>query len=198
MAAVADVLGFNFWPHSPRFIAAAEAREIARRLSPLVSLIGVFVNGAPDDVAEIAKQVGLQAAQLHGDESPEYCAGFAGVRLIKALRVGEAFDCREITKYPVSMILLDAGVKGRYGGTGQRFDWRTATEAKQYAPIILAGGLKTENVAEAIVTVRPTAIDVCSGVESEPGKKDLNKLREFMLEVARANTMVSGIVTYAR
>jgi phosphoribosylanthranilate isomerase len=188
----ADALGFNFWPRSPRFIAPADACEIAKRLSPLVPLVGVFVNEERRRIIEAASLVGLQAVQLHGDESPAFCGDFGALRVIKALRVGEAFDCREIEKYAVGMILLDAKVQGSYGGTGHRFDWRLAIEAKRYAPLMLAGGLRLDNVAEAITAVRPAAIDVCSGVEAEPGRKDLHKLREFMIEVARANRLVSA------
>lgn len=188
----ADALGFNFWPRSPRFIVPGEAREIAERLSPLVSLVGVFVNEDRERIIETAALVGLHAIQLHGDEPPAFCKEFGSLRVIKALRVGESFDCREIAKYAVSMILLDTNLKGSYGGTGQRFDWRMAIEAKGYAPLMLAGGLRLENVAEAITTVGPAAIDVCSGIEAEPGRKDLHKLREFMLEVARANALISS------
>ncbi|HKP13336.1 MAG TPA: phosphoribosylanthranilate isomerase [Blastocatellia bacterium] len=188
----ADALGFNFWPRSPRHIAPAAASAIARRLSPLVSLVGVFVNEERGQIIEAAEQVGLHAIQLHGDESPSFCEGFGGLRVIKALRVTDDFDCRELEKYAVSMILLDAGVKGSYGGTGRRFDWRTAIEAKRYAPLMLAGGLRADNVAEAMTTVRPAALDVCSGVEAEPGRKDLRRLREFMVEVARANALLSS------
>ena len=189
IAAGADALGFNFWPRSPRYVAPATAAEIARHLPPLVSLVGVFVNEARERVKATAAEVGLQAIQLHGDEPPECCAGYGPLRVIKALRVGEGFDCRVIEQYAVGMILLDAGIKGSYGGTGHRFDWRTAIEAKRYAPLMLAGGLRVDNVAEAILTVRPAAIDVCSGVESEPGRKDLRKLNEFMSEVMRANAL---------
>lgn len=188
----ADALGFNFWPPGPRFIAPVEAARIAKRLPPLVSLIGVFVNEARERIVAIAAEVGLQAIQLHGDEPPSYCEGFDSLRVIKALRVGEGFDCRAIEQYAVSMILLDTSVKGRYGGTGHRFDWQTAIKAKAYAPLMLAGGLRIENVAEAITTVRPAAIDVCSGIEAEPGRKDLRRLREFMLAVTRANALISG------
>jgi phosphoribosylanthranilate isomerase len=188
----ADALGFNFWPRSPRFIAPADACIIARRLSPLVSLVGVFVNESRQRIIETASLVGLQAIQLHGDESPAFCKDFETLRVIKALRVGETFDCQKIEQYAVSMILLDSKVKGSYGGTGHRFDWRTAIEAKRYAPLMLAGGLRLENVAEAITLVRPAAVDVCSGIEAEPGRKDLDKLREFMIEVARANRLVSA------
>lgn len=190
----ADALGFNFWPPSPRFISPVEAGEIAGRLPPLVSFVGVFVNEARDRIAETAARVGLHAIQLHGDEPAAFCEGFGPLRVIKALRVGEGFDCRVIEQYAVSMVLLDASVKGSYGGTGHRFDWRTAIAAKDYAPVMLAGGLRAENVAEAITTVRPAAIDVCSGIEAEPGRKDLRKLREFMTEVARANALISGII----
>lgn len=188
----ADALGFNFWPRSPRFIAPAEAREIVKRLSPLVSLIGVFVNETRQHIIETASLVGLQAIQLHGDEPPAFCKDFGTLRVIKALRVGEAFDCHEIEQYAASMILLDSQVKGSYGGTGHRFDWRMAIEAKGYAPLMLAGGLRLENIAEAITLVRPAAVDVCSGIEAEPGRKDLDKLREFMFEVARVNRLVSA------
>jgi phosphoribosylanthranilate isomerase len=188
----ADALGFNFWPTSPRYVEPAAAREIARQITPLVALVGVFVNDSRDSVFEIASEVGLRAVQLHGDEPPAFCAAIGSLRVIKALRVGEGFDAREIDKYPVSMILLDASVRGQYGGTGHRFDWRLAVEAKRYRPVILAGGLRIDNVAEAITAVRPSAIDVCSGVEAEPGRKDLGKLREFMLEVARANALLTG------
>jgi phosphoribosylanthranilate isomerase len=187
----ADLLGFNFWPRSPRYVTPADAREIARQLAPLASLVGVFVNEERRRIIELAAQVGLHAVQLHGDETAADCEGFGSLRVIKALRVGDDFDCRVIEKYSVSMILLDTNVRGSYGGTGHRFDWRVAIEAKRYAPLILAGGLRVDNVAEAIAAVRPAAIDVCSGIEAEPGRKDLRKLREFMVEVARANAAIT-------
>lgn len=192
VAAGADALGFNFWPRSPRYVAQAEASVIARRLSPLVSLVGVFVNEERERITETAERVGLHAIQLHGDEPPSFCEGFAGLRVIKALRVAGGFDCRDLEKYAADMILLDAGVKGSYGGTGHRFDWRTAIEAKRYAPLMLAGGLRVDNVAEAMTAVRPAAIDVCSGVEAEPGRKDLGRVREFMNEVARVNALLAS------
>jgi phosphoribosylanthranilate isomerase len=187
----ADALGFNFWPRSPRYIATDAARSVVRQIAPLVSAIGVFVNEDDRRIAEIVSDVGLNAIQLHGDETPEFCAGLGSIKIIKAVRVAGDFDCASINRYPVSMILLDTGVKGSYGGTGKSFDWRIAIEAKRYARIILAGGLTIENVAQAIASVKPVAIDVCSGVESEPGRKDLDKLRRFMAEVARANSMIN-------
>jgi phosphoribosylanthranilate isomerase len=188
----ADALGFNFWPRSPRYIAPADAALIAAQLSPLVALVGVFVNQQRERIIETAEAVGLHAVQLHGDEPPEFCEGFNRLRVIKALRVGEDFDCRRLEAYRVAMILLDTSVKGTYGGTGHRFDWRKAIEAKPFAPLILAGGLRADNIAEAIARVRPAAVDVCSGIEAEPGRKDLRKLRELMAEVARANALVAG------
>lgn len=186
----ADALGFNFWPRSPRYIELEAARNIIAAISPLVACVGVFVNEAPQLIRETVLKLGLSAVQLHGDESPEFCASFDAVKVIKAVRVTEGFDAATLKNYPVAAILLDAGVKGSYGGTGRRFDWRAAVEAKQYASIILAGGLTEDNVAEAITQVRPAAIDVCSGVEAEPGRKDLEKLRRFMAAVARANQPV--------
>jgi phosphoribosylanthranilate isomerase len=186
----ADALGFNFWPRSPRYIAPEAAREIVKVLSPLVVNIGVFVNEAREKIEAIASDLRLAAVQLHGDESPEFCASITGAKTIKALRVTEDFAPQSIGRYSVSMILLDTGIAGSYGGTGSTFDWSVAAECARFSPIILAGGLTAENVAEAISTVRPAAIDVCTGVEAEPGRKDVVKLRNFMLAVTKANALL--------
>ena len=188
----ADALGFNFWPGSPRYIPPRSASEIIARLSPMASTVGVFVNEDAGRVLEIATDLQLSAVQLHGDESPDFCARLASAKIIKAIRVGQDFDLSVIERYSVAMVLLDSDIRGSYGGTGQRFDWRIAVEAKRLAPIILAGGLNSENVWDAITHVRPAAIDVCSGVEAEPGRKDLTKLRSFMAVVARANALIAG------
>ena len=185
----ADALGFNFWPESPRFITPEEAGRIVAALPALVSCVGVFVNPDAGLVREVASYVALNAVQLHGDETPHYCRDLAPIKVIKSFRVGNDFDPRTVRNYRVSAILLDAKVEGQYGGTGKRFPWELAIQAKRFAPVILAGGLNVGNVAEALTFVRPFAIDVCSGVESQPGRKDLNKLREFMEEVARANNL---------
>lgn len=187
----ADALGFNFWPRSPRYITPRSALEIIARLSPMASFVGVFVNEDAGRILEIASELQLSAVQLHGDESPEYCSRLASIKAIKAIRVGQDFDLSVIERYSVAMVLLDSDIRGSYGGTGRRFDWRIALEAKRLAPIILAGGLNTENVWDAITHVRPAAIDVCSGVEAEPGRKDLNKLRSFMAVVAQANALIA-------
>ncbi len=187
----ADALGFNFWPQSLRYIAPREARAIIDRLPPFISCVGVFVNESSERIIETAGIAGIHIVQLHGDESPEFCRAMDSLKLIKALRVGEGFEPSSIARFGVSAVLLDTNIKGSYGGTGRRFDWRVATEAKQFSRIILAGGLNIDNVAEAITTVKPFAIDVCSGVEAEPGRKDLDKLRRFMREVRRATSLMS-------
>jgi phosphoribosylanthranilate isomerase len=185
----ADFLGFNFWPKSPRYIKPIEAREIIRQLKPFDNSIGVFVNEERKNLAEVLNCTGIYTVQLHGDESPEYCQQFGYLKLIKAFRVGESFNIETLKNYThtVGCYLLDAKVKGEYGGTGQRFDWQIVEEAKKIAPIFLAGGINIDNLEEAITTVRPFAIDVCSGVESEPGRKDLHKLRDFLKKVEQAN-----------
>lgn len=178
-----DALGFNFWAKSPRYIEPENAREIIRRLPPFSTCVGVFVNEEAGRINDIIALTGINAVQLHGDERASIVDHLDNVKIIKAFRVGEDFDVSLLESFPASAFLLDAKVKGEYGGTGQRFDWRIAIEAKRLAPVILAGGLNIENVAEAIQSVRPYAIDVCSGVEAEPGRKDLRKLREFMMAV---------------
>ena len=190
----ADALGFNFWPQSARFIEPHAAREVINGLSPIVCTVGVFVNEEANRIVDIASELGLSAVQLHGDESPEFCDSLGSIKTVKAIRVGQDFDLSLIENYRVDMVLLDSSIEGSYGGTGRRFDWRIAIEAKRLAPIILAGGLTTENVWDAVTHVRPAAIDVCSGVETEPGRKDLDKLRRFMAVVARANAMIAGEV----
>ena len=192
IAAGADALGFNFWPRSARYVEPSVVQEFIRKLSPLVSTVGVFVNEDSDRIVDIASHLGLHAVQLHGDEPPDFCERLTNIKTIKALRVGQDFDLGVINRYRVNMVLLDSNVDGSYGGTGQRFDWRIAVEAKQLSPIILAGGLTLENVGEAIKQVQPDAIDVCSGVEAEPGRKDFAKIQKFMNIVARANALITG------
>jgi phosphoribosylanthranilate isomerase len=192
LEAGADALGFNFWPQSSRYVSPQAAKTVIRSLPPVVSIVGVFVNDDVKRIAEIATDLGLNAVQLHGDEPPEFCNRLAPTKTIKAIRVGQDFDLNVIKRFSVCMVLLDSNIKGSYGGTGQRFDWRIAIEAKRLARIMLAGGLNTENVWDAIIQVRPAAIDVCSGVEAEPGRKDLDKLRRFMAVTARANALIAS------
>ena len=188
----ADALGFNFCAQSPRYIAPLAALEIMATLSPVATTVGVFVNEDVNRIIDVVSELRLSAVQLHGDESAAFCAALGTIKTIKAIRVGQDFDLAVIENYPVSMVLLDSSIQGSYGGTGQRFDWRIAIEAKRLARIILAGGLNSENVWDAITQVRPSAIDVCSGVEAEPGRKDFDKLRRFMSVAAQANALLAS------
>lgn len=178
----ADALGFNFWRGSRRFIAPAAAREIVARVPAGVLCVGVFVNeGAPADVERAAREAGVGAVQLHGEETPEFCAGVRGFEVIKALRVGAGFSGETAARFGAVAILLDAYSEGVPGGTGRTFDWALAKEARsRVSKLYLAGGLTPENVGAAVAEVRPFAVDVCSGVERAPGSKDAGRVRAFV------------------
>lgn len=184
IAAGAEYLGFNFYRKSPRYIAPAQARFIIEQLPDNVISVGIFVNEArPEDVIEVLKMSGAQLAQLHGDEDANYCAGVGAGQVIKALRVSDNFDIRQVLDYPAAAVLLDAFDKNLYGGTGKTANWEIAREAAMLAKVFLAGGLSPENIADAIRAVAPFAVDVNSGVESAPGKKDAAKLRKLKQEM---------------
>ena len=181
----AQYLGFNFYPKSPRYISPAAARAIIQRLSGEIISVGVFVNEArPEDVVGILEMSGTKMAQLHGDESPDYCARVGAERVIKALRAGADFNLRRVLDYPAAATLLDAFDPKLYGGTGKTMNWEVAREAAKLTKIFLAGGLSPDNVVEAIRAVEPFAVDVNSGVESAPGRKDANKLRVLALQLS--------------
>jgi len=184
----ANALGLNFYPRSPRFIAKADAAKIRIRLPGEVESVGVFVNASVADVAALYRDVRFSAAQLHGDEPPEMAAELSRMlKVIKAFRVAADFPLERLEEYRgVSAFLLDGDETGQYGGTGHRADWTVAQKAATTHRIILAGGLKVENVGEAIRFVRPYGVDVASGVETKPGRKDHGQLREFIQEVRRA------------
>jgi phosphoribosylanthranilate isomerase len=176
----ADALGFIFFRGSSRFIDPASAREIIRQVPEKVLKVGVFVNEAPEQVAKIVRETGLTAVQLHGNETPEYC-DFVTSRVIKAFRIQGENSLAELSGYRASAFLLDSYVPGQPGGTGAAFNWELAIKAKDLGhPIILAGGLTPENVADAVAKVRPHMVDVSSGVELAPGRKDHQKVREFI------------------
>ena len=184
-----DALGFNFFPRSPRYIAPEEVRAIIKRLPPFTVSVGLFVNSEYGTVVEAARVSGVQVLQLHGDESPEYCEKLSGRPLIKVLRIGDDFSSGlvdDLERYPVHAFLLDARDDLLFGGTGKTFDWSISRRIRRVRPLILAGGLRPGNVSEAIRIVDPYAVDVCSGVESSPGRKDPVLLREFMNEVRNA------------
>ncbi|MCL6622384.1 MAG: phosphoribosylanthranilate isomerase [Syntrophobacterales bacterium] len=183
----AHALGFIFYPPSPRSVSPEQAREIIRQLPPFVLTVGVFVDEELDAVREIAALAGLDWVQLHGNESPDYCRAL-GRRVIKGFRVQGEETLPLLAPYrgAVQAVLLDTYKPGTPGGTGETFDWQLAHRARDYGPIILAGGLTPDNVAEAIRAARPQAVDVASGVEAAPGKKDPAKLRAFMEAVRTA------------
>ena len=180
----ADALGFNFFPPSPRYIEPRDANAIIRRLPPFAVIVGLFVNVERiENLEETVLTAGVQVIQLHGDEDPAYCRRLAKYPLIKALRIGDKPVALDPDSYPVRAFLLDVKEDALFGGTGKSFDWNLAQSIDRKRPIILAGGLRPDNVHTAIRVVRPYGVDVCSGVEREPGKKDPGKLVEFMNEV---------------
>jgi len=175
----ADALGFVFHGKSPRYLSPGQAGEIIKAIPPFVQAVGLFVNAEADFVNEIADRCGLDIVQLHGDEAPEYCE-LIRRRVVKAFRVKDTQSLDSIKYYQVAGVLLDAYSPNVYGGTGLLFDWDFAAGASGYGPIILAGGLTPDNVQEAVKRVSPYAVDVSSGVESEPGRKDPEKVRNFI------------------
>src|ERR1700676_4983537 len=185
----AYAIGLNFYSGSPRCISPFTASKIIRKLPPFVAPIGVFVNWQAAPCTALAKALGLSAAQLHGDEPPKLVSEIAKkFSVIKALHVGKGSTLPPFARYRgTTAFLLDAPHSGQYGGTGHTTDWNLAHTAAKSHRILLAGGLTPENVAEAILAVPPYAVDVTSGVESKPGKKDHGKLRAFFDEVSRVN-----------
>jgi phosphoribosylanthranilate isomerase len=185
----AHAIGLNFHAQSPRSITPAAAAELVDRLPPFISAVGVFVNWEAEPVVTLCRALHLSIAQLHGDESPAVVDTVAEqLQVVKALRVGQGTPPPAYAKYRSSAgFLIDASQPGQYGGTGTTANWHLARTIAQSHRVILAGGLSPENVGEAIRVVRPYAVDVASGVESRPGRKDPAKLRAFFDAVAKAN-----------
>ena len=176
----ADLIGLMFAEKSPRLISIATAAEIAQALPPFLLRTGVFVNPSEDLVMEAIAKCGLNLLQFHGDETPEFCTQF-GIMSLKAFRIRDESSLAELPKFPTDAYLLDAYSASGLGGTGEKFNWDLAITAKQFGkPIFLAGGLTPENVAAAVQQVQPFAVDVSSGVESAPGKKDAVKVKAFI------------------
>lgn len=188
IGAGADMLGFNFYRGSPRYITPEAARRIIEQLPSEVRSVGIFVNEASSEkVACIADVAGVVAVQLHGEETPLYCQALKDRFVIKALRVQEGFIPEHISEYETEAILLDAFSSKARGGTGKRFDWSVAQLARPFvSKLFLAGGLTPENVTEAIAAVKPYAVDVCSSVESVAGQKDEKRVREFIAAAKRS------------
>ena len=176
----ADALGFMFYDKSPRAISIESAATLICQLPPFVMKVGVFVNAPEDLVIRAIRECGLNLLQFHGDETPEYCLQF-GLMSMKAFRVRDAASLQAVLGYHTDAWLLDAYTPDKPGGTGETFNWDLALEARAWGrPIFLAGGLTPENVAEAVRRARPYAVDVSSGVEAAPGRKDHAKVRAFI------------------
>jgi phosphoribosylanthranilate isomerase len=189
-------IGLIFWSGSPRRCDPAAATEIAAALKRRVEIAGVFVNPTLDELTRAAESVGLTLLQLHGEEGPSFCAEAArrtGCKVIKAARVRSGADIQALVPFHTDYHLLDSHVVGRRGGSGQTFDWELARAHRGSAPVILSGGLKPDNVGEAIAAVQPFAVDVASGVEFDggpPGRKDPAKLRAFAEAVRSARALI--------
>jgi phosphoribosylanthranilate isomerase len=184
----ADFLGFNFYRRSPRYVRPSTARRIVRRLPRGIRSVGVFVNESEEKMLRIARAVGLDYLQLHGDESPLAIARLSpSLPVIKAVRVPKVFRPAALANFRrASALLLDGFDRQSRGGTGKTFDWKVARHAAKTNRIFLAGGLTPENVAAAIRAARPYAVDVCSGVETRPGKKDDARVKALIRAVRQA------------
>ncbi|HET6489268.1 MAG TPA: phosphoribosylanthranilate isomerase [Syntrophales bacterium] len=182
-SAGADVLGFVFHPASPRHVTPERAREIIGTLPPALCTVGVFVNVPAVEVLQTAEFCGLDFIQLHGSETREYCRRFPRERLIKALSFRSEEEFSSIADYPVKAFLVDAHDPVRFGGTGKTCDWNLARKVAALHPLILAGGLGEGNILAALETVHPLAVDISSGVEVHPGKKDHEKIRAVVAAV---------------
>ncbi|MFI5177401.1 MAG: phosphoribosylanthranilate isomerase [Vicinamibacterales bacterium] len=179
----ADALGFVFWAQSPRVVSPDVARAIAASVPPLVARVGVFVDAPVAEVITIARLVGLDAVQLHGDELVDAYAGVPA-RIIKAVVLDADDDLERAARLPPHVTpLIDAADRAKRGGTGRIADWSSAAGLARRRPVMLAGGLSAENVAEAIRVVRPWAVDVSSGVESAPGIKSTERLEQFFAAI---------------
>lgn len=194
VVAGADAVGVVFVPGTPRAVTPAQAASVVRELPPLVARVGLFVDAAVEEIRTTVQQVGLDTVQLHGEETPEVCREVRRfARVLKAFRVRGPETVARLAAYgdEVDAFLLDAYVPGVAGGTGATFDWTQAVAAQRFGrPIILAGGLTPGTVAEAVRQVRPYAVDVSSGVERAPGRKDLAKVRELVAAVRWAATQL--------
>ncbi len=187
-----EALGFIFYNRSPRHITPSDARRIITALPPEVAMVGVFVNQKPDEVQQIFDDCGLDYIQLHGDETPAYCRRFSPSLLIKAVSLTGEAELPALASYQVRAMLVDSRDAGRYGGTGRRANWALARRVKENRPLILSGGLKAENIAAALAEVSPAAVDINSGVEIAPGRKDRDKVRR-VVDIIRSKDEIKGV-----
>ncbi|MDQ3061263.1 MAG: phosphoribosylanthranilate isomerase [Acidobacteriota bacterium] len=183
----ADALGFNFYEISSRYIAPEKAREITKELPAQVLKVGVFVNESLNKIIEVAATAKLDAIQLHGEETPEFSRELkakTNLEIIKAFRVSPEFKPENVLQYKVDAVLLDAYSANEHGGTGETFDWEIARKVREIFPkMYLAGGLSAENISEAILAVKPFAVDVCSSIEKAKGIKNYTKVKNFIFQV---------------
>jgi len=177
-----DLLGFNFFPKSPRYIDPEQARKIIRQLPAFVEIVGLFVNAEPEHIRKIVSALHLDWVQLHGDEAPGFCVSLNSMpcQIIKAIRVKDIRDIEYARNFSTEALLLDAYHPARYGGTGQRFDWNILPDLTGHAfgRTFLAGGINPDNVVEAIGHGF-YGIDICSGIEASPGRKDHEKMKKL-------------------
>jgi phosphoribosylanthranilate isomerase len=195
VAAGAWALGMIMWRPSPRFCPLEVATEIAAAFRRRAEVVGVFVNAPLAEIARVADAASLTMLQLHGDEGPAFCAEAArrtGCRVIKAARIRSRADIQALSAFHTDFHLLDSYVAGVPGGTGETFVWELARAHGKRVPLILSGGLTPDNVADAIAAVHPYAVDVASGVESAPGRKDPEKLEAFAAAVQAAGVVQAG------
>ena len=189
----ADAIGLNFYERSPRYISGTVASRIIESVPAFVSVIGVFVNHPnPQGLEDLALSLGLHAVQLHGNETPDYCSMIQKVKVIKAFRVDPTFRVETLKNYANTMFLLDSGSGTHFGGTGKVFNWDQAYGANAFGWVVLAGGLTPENVGEAMSRLHPYGVDVSSGVESSPGRKDYEKMRRFIEAVRKTDIALLG------
>lgn len=184
----ADMLGFIFSRKSKRYVEPRVAEDIINELPPYIMKVGVFVDEDPKKVLEIAEDTGLDALQFHGDETPEYCSRFRdSYKVIKAFRLKDKAGLEKINSYDVDYYLLDTYSPDSHGGTGRIFDWKILEDFEFLKPVILSGGLTPDNVGKAIKEVAPYGVDVASGVEMSPGKKDEAALKKFILNARKVD-----------
>lgn len=177
----AHAIGFVFYDKSPRFISAASAANISRILPKEIKRVGVFVNEEVAKVKKITKLCNLDMLQFHGQESPDYCKKFKGYKVIKAFKINNKEDLAGISKYKTFAYLFDSFSRTKLGGTGKKFNWKILAQTDRMKPVIfLSGGLTADNVKQAIKLLKPEWVDVSSGLELKPGKKDHKKIQKFM------------------
>ena len=181
-----DALGFIFYKNSPRNISPQAAAKIIQKIPPYVTPVGVFVNERREIIQRTISETGIRIVQLSGDEMPEQCLGY-DVKVWKAFRIRHEQEVDHVRQFTISAAMLDGASGNLYGGSGMRADVSVARAIKQYHPLILAGGLNPENIADAILSVQPYGVDVSSGLESSPGKKEFSKVQKFFEKIEQLN-----------